>query len=590
MSIPSLTPNAIRVLQGRYLKRDKDGKIVETPSELFARVAKAIAGAETVLGNAGRELFWQERFHELLTSLDFLPNSPALMNAGMPLGQLSACFVIPIEDTMEGIFESLKQAALVQRTGGGTGFSFSALRPKGDIVESTGGEASGPVSFMKIFDSATEHIKQGGKRRGANMGVLRVDHPDILEFIMAKREQEALHNFNISVAVTDVFLEAVRNRESYDLIHPRTHARVDRIPAQPVFDAIVEAAWETGDPGLLFWDAINRTNPTPSLGTMDATNPCGEIPLLPNEACNLGSINLAHHLDLTQTPAAVNWEKLRATTHTAIRFLDNMVEINRYPNPDIETMSRHNRKVGLGVMGFAELLIRMGIPYNSKEALIVGEQIMQEIAHTARQTSAELAQERGVFANWSRSIYPSHNIRIRNATCTAIAPTGTISIIAGTTAGIEPLFALYVKRSHTLGGEPLIEEAPLLTEYWPEGAPDSLPSSFGNPGHTSDETAVPPPIPEKVKRLFVTALEISSETHLQVQAAFQRHVENSVSKTINLPKEAQPEDIRKAYWRAWELGLKGVTVFRYGSKGTQVLEVKTPEMACHQGLGPCPPC
>ena len=578
MDNPALTPNAIRVLEARYLRKDAGGEVIEAPKELFSRVATAVAHAEGRWGTGERRRYWEEKFEQLVSSLDFLPNSPALMNAGHTHGQLSACFVIPIDDSMEDIFEALKHAALVQQTGGGTGFSFSNLRPKGDVVQSTGGQASGPVSFMKIFDSATEHIKQGGKRRGANMGVLRVDHPDIMEFVTAKTHEHVLQNFNISVGATDTFMEAARNNTTYELIHPRTHRPVDRIAANAVFEAIVESAWKTGDPGLIFLDAINRGNPTPALGLFEATNPCGEIPLLPNEACNLGSINLARHIIEKPTAPEIDWEKLRSTVHTAIRFLDDLVEVNHYPTEAIEKMSRGNRKIGLGVMGFAELLIRLNIPYDSEQAIRMGDDLMRMIAHEARQASANLAKERGTFPNWSKSVFKDQNLRVRNATCTAIAPTGTISIIAGTTAGIEPLFALITKRSHTLGGEPLYEIAPLLDRYWPEAFLHA-PFSEGCP-----------PLPESVRHVYVTALEIPPEGHLAIQAAFQRHVDNSVSKTINLPEEAKPEDVGRAYWRAWELGLKGVTIFRYGSKGGHVLEVETNQAMPCRSRAQCPPC
>lgn len=574
-----LSPNARRVLEARYLRRDAERRLVETPEELFARVARAIAEAELLLGTAERARRWEETFHELLTSRDFLPNSPTLMNAGTPLGQLSACFVLPVGDTMEEIFEAVKQMALVQRTGGGTGFSFSRLRPKGDVVASTGGEASGPVSFMKIFDSATEHIKQGGKRRGANMGVLRVDHPDILEFITAKREERALQNFNISVAVTDAFMEAARRGDDYELINPRTERVVGRLNARRVFEEIARAAWQTGDPGLLFLDAINRANPTPHLGPIEATNPCGEIPLLPYESCNLGSINLKHMLRERDGRTEVDWEKLRETVRKAVRFLDDVIEVNRYPIPEIERMTRGNRKIGLGVMGFAEMLIRLGISYDSDDAVELAERLMRVIAEEALATSIELAEERGVFPNWKGSVHEARNRRVRNATLTAIAPTGTISIIAETSASIEPLFALAYRRTHVLGGQTLYEVNPLFLEYLERYGlkADEVLEAVLARGRLCDIAH----IPEELRRLFVTALEIPPDRHLQIQAAFQRAVDNSVSKTINLPEEATVEDVARAYWRAWELGLKGITIYRYGSKSAQVLELGLDEEAHH---------
>lgn len=569
-----LTENAKRVLGARYLRRDSHGKVIETPEELFARVACALAEAEQALGPGGEAARREAEFFELLTSLTFLPNSPTLMNAGTELGQLAACFVLPVEDTLEGIFEAVKQMALVQRTGGGTGFSFSRLRPKGEVVASTGGEASGPVSFMKIFDCITENIKQGGKRRGANMGVLRVDRPDVLEFVTAKRD-DALRNFNLSVAVTDRFMEAVRRDERYDLLNPRTGRAVGKLRAGQVFDAIVEAAWRTGDPGLLFLDAINWANPTPQLGAIEATNPCGEIPLLPYESCNLGSINLARMV----REGELDWEGLRGTTRKAVRFLDDVIEVNRYPIPEIERVTQGNRKVGLGVMGFAELLIRLGLSYDSDEAAVRAERVMQVISQEAFQASWELAEERGVFPHWGGSVYQGRGVRVRNATRTAIAPTGTISIIAGTSASIEPLFALAYRRAHALGGEKLYEVNPLfLAHLAAHGLPaEEIVEQVRREGRLAEV----PGVPEALKRLFVTALEIPPERHLQIQAAFQRHADNSVSKTVNLPQEAPPEQVAWVYRRAWELGLKGITIYRYGSKAAQVLTLGTDEEAYH---------
>jgi ribonucleoside-diphosphate reductase alpha chain len=572
-----LSENARRVLDARYLRRDAQRRIIETPEQLFARVAKAIAHAELMLGNARQAAHWEEAFHKMLMALDFLPNSPTLMNAGTGLGQLSACFVLPVDDTMEGIFEAVKHMALVQRTGGGTGFSFSQLRPKGEVVASTGGEASGPVSFMKIFDCATEHIKQGGKRRGANMGVLRVDHPDIMAFITAKRDETSLQNFNLSVGVTDAFLEAVHHDRSYALIDPRTAAAVSHMRARPVFEAIVDTAWRTGDPGLLFLDRINRANPTPHLGLIDATNPCGEIPLLPYESCNLGSINLAHMVDEREGEPALDWRKLRATVRTAVRFLDDVIEVNKYPLPDIERITRGNRKIGLGVMGFAEMLIRLGLSYDSDDAVQLAGELAGVIAVEARNTSQQLAEERGIFPHWPGSVYEAQHLKIRNATCLAIAPTGTLSIIAGTSASIEPLFALAYRRMHVLEGQTLVDINPIL-----KGAlqrydldPERVMADVLDKGRLQEI----PALPEALKRVFVTALEIPVERHLQMQAAFQHHVDNSVSKTINLPPEATSQDVSRAYWQAWEQGLKGITIYRYGSKPAQVVELGVSEEA-----------
>ena len=578
-TMPGLSVNALWVLRARYLRRGEQRRIVETPEQLFARVAEAVAAAERLRDNCGELSYWQDEFYRMLTALEFLPNSPTLMNAGTPLGQLSACFVLPVPDTMEGIFDAVKHMALIQRTGGGTGFSFSRLRPKGDVVASTGGESSGPVSFMKIFDCATENIKQGGKRRGANMGVLRVDHPDILDFINAKLDGRTLQNFNLSVGVTDPFMHAVRADERFALKHPGTGCTVDILGARQIFDAIVEAAWQTGDPGLLFLDAINRANPTPLLGHIDATNPCGEIPLLPYEACSLGSINLARMIREREGSAEMDWNKLAATVRKALRFLDNIVEVNKYPIPEIEALCRGNRKVGLGIMGFAEALIRLGISYDSTDAVAFAGRLMKFIAAEALKASEELAEERGVFPNWPGSVYEPRRLRVRNATRTAIAPTGTIGIIAGTTPGIEPLFALAYRRTHVLDGQTLVEVSPLFVEWLQRHGLDAEAPTreILERGHLDAVTTTP----SELKQLFVTALEISPEQHLQIQASFQRHVDNSVSKTINLPHDATREDIAHAYQRAWELGLKGITIYRYGSKSTQVLELGAEEKPLH---------
>ena len=571
-----LSDNALRVLEARYLLRDAQRRIVETPEELFERVAAAVAQAEATFGNRRETTRWTAEFAGLLTSLDFLPNSPTLMNAGTELGQLSACFVIPVHDTMEDIFEAIKQMALVQRTGGGTGFSFSQLRPAGDLVAATGGEASGPVSFMRIFDATTENIRQGGKRSGANMGVLRVDHPDILEFVGAKGDGVSLQNFNLSVAVTDAFLEAVHEDASYELTHPGTGRPVGRLSAKEVFDAIVNAAWRTGDPGLLFIDAINRSNPTPHIAPIEATNPCGEVPLLPWEACNLGSINLSHMVRADGGKQAINWPKLEATVHTSIRFLDDVIETNRYPSPKFARVAPSNRKVGLGVMGFAEMLAELDVPYGAPDAVRVAEEVMTFVSKAALQASTALAEERGVFPWWQGSVCQAQGLRVRNATRTAIAPTGTIGIIADTTAGIEPLFALAYRR-HALGGQTLSEVNPLFQRHLKQLGldADAVVAQVVERGSLQGV----PGIPEALRRRFVTALEVPWEQHLEVQAAFQRHVDNAVSKTINMPHDATPEDVREAYWRAWELGLKGITVYRYGSKSTQVLELGTGEEA-----------
>jgi ribonucleoside-diphosphate reductase alpha chain len=561
-----LSANALRVLEARYLLTDASRRLIETPAGLFERVARAVAQ-----GEGENASYWAERFHALLAGGEFLPNSPTLMNAGTALGQLAACFVLPVEDTMESIFEALKQMALVQRTGGGTGFSFSALRPRGDLVASTGGTSSGPVSFMKIFDCATEHIKQGGKRRGANMGVLAVEHPDILEFVRAKGEAGVLANFNLSVSVTDGFMRAAAAGESYSLVHPRTGQPCARLPAGEVFRAISEAAWQTGDPGLLFRDAINRANPTPQLGRMEATNPCGEVPLLANESCNLGSINVARLVLESRGTALFDWHRLDTLVRDALRFLDDVIEVNRYPLAAVERATRATRKLGLGVMGFAEALIRLGISYDSGEAERFAERLMWTIAASARRASAALAAQRGSFPSWNGSLYEAEGLAMRNATRTAIAPTGTIGIIAGTSASIEPLFALAYRRSGVLGGETFEEVNPLLVTALERAGLDTqrVLAAVHSRGRLADVEGVP----ERLKRVFVTALEIPAERHLAMQAAFQRHVDNSVSKTINLPPGTAPDDVARAYRRAWELGLKGITVYRYGAKPAQVLEL-----------------
>jgi ribonucleoside-diphosphate reductase alpha chain len=571
------TPNAMKVLEARYLRRDPTGKIAEKPEQLFHRVASAVAAAELNWGGPAASEYWAERFYNVLSALDFLPNSPTLMNAGTDLGQLSACFVLPVEDSLEGIFDSLKQMALVQKTGGGTGFSFSHLRPQGDIVVSTGGESSGPVSFMKIFDCATEHIRQGGKRRGANMAVLRVDHPDILDFVRAKREPGVLENFNLSVGATDRFMEAVRKNEAYELIHPHTGRSVSRTSARGVFEAIVESAWLTGDPGLIFLDAVNAANPTPGLGAIEATNPCGEVPLLAFESCNLGSINLSHMTQSGADTPSIDWEKLRGIVPVAVRFLDDVVEVNRYPDPRFAAMARGNRKIGLGVMGFADLLIQLGVSYASEQALETGKLVMRAIAEEARSASRKLAEERGGFPNYRRSIYAATGEPIRNATRTSVAPTGTISILANTSASIEPLFAVAYRRTHVLSGATLTEVHPLFVSYLERQGLRSEPviAEVLSKGRLAEVEG----LPAEAKRLFVTALEIAPEHHLAMQAVFQESVDNAVSKTVNLPEEATKETIASAYQLAWERKLKGITVFRYGSKGSQVLELGADEAA-----------
>lgn len=563
----SLSPSALRVAQSRYLLRSENGEVFETPEEMLSRVARAVAQAESQFGKASQVELWTKKFEEVMFKLDFLPNSPTLMNAGTPRGQLAACFVLPIEDSLASIFDTLKLTAAVQQSGGGTGFSFSKLRPKGEKVSALAGTASGPVSFMKIFDCTTENIKQGGKRRGANMGILKIDHPDILDFIHAKQDG-GFANFNLSVAVTDEFMKAVQEGKSFELKNPNTQKATRVLKARELFNEIVKGAWTTGDPGLIFIDEIQRGNPTPDLGSIEATNPCGEVPLLPYEACNLGSINLSHMVSHTSRPEIL-WDKIQKTVQIAIRFLDNVIEINSYPDEKIAEQVKGNRKIGLGVMGFHELLIQLNIPYSSDKAVATAKQLMKFIQEAAHQTSEDLAKERGVFHNWEKSKYAKSKKRLRNATCTSIAPTGTISILAGTSPSIEPIFALALSRKQVLGGETLEEVSPLFLKYAKtHKLSESLLSKLAEQGTLKNIEE----INKVTKELFATALEIAPEQHLRVQHAFQSHCDNAVSKTINLPNEFSQEEIGKLYLEAWQLGLKGITVFRYGCKPTQVME------------------
>jgi ribonucleoside-diphosphate reductase alpha chain len=580
--MPALSANALRVLEARYLRRDAAGRVIESPEDLFRRVARGVAAAEAAFGPAGAVDEWGAVFHDVLRSLDFLPNSPALMNAGTPLGQLAACFVLPVEDTMESIFDALRAMALVQRTGGGTGFSFSRLRPRGDRVESTGGEASGPVSFMRVFDAATEHIKQGGRRRGANMAVLRVDHPDVLEFVEAKLDGASFRNFNLSLGVTDAFMRAVEAGGRHDLVHPATAGRAASVDARELFARVVDAAWRTGDPGLVFLDEMNRHNPTPALGAFEATNPCGEVPLLPYESCVLGSINLAHMVQAPEPAADLDWARLRHAVHVAVRFLDDMLEVSREPIPEIGRATRRNRKIGLGVMGFAEALMRLEVSYADEAAVAWAERIATFVAAEARRASAALADARGVFPAWRESVHAAAGARVRNATVLSIAPTGTLSLIAGTTGGIEPLFALAYQRAHSLGGEPLAEINPVFLRHARRTGTDGerLLDEIVAKGTLRDVDGVP----EGWRRRFVTATEVSPRQHLRIQEAFQRHVDNAVSKTINLPDDATPADVADAYREGWRRGLKGVTVYRCGSKERQVLTLGAGESAAAREL------
>jgi len=552
-----LSENALKVLRARYLLKDEKGEVIESPKEMFQRVSHAIAAAEKLYHNDAR--FWEERFYDLMTSLKFLPNSPAIMNAGKSMGQLAACFVLPVEDSMTSIFDTLKNAALILQSGGGTGFSFSNLRPRSDIVRSTGGIASGPVSFMKIYNTATEVIKQGGARRGANMGILRIDHPDILEFIKVKRNEKELANFNISVAVPDSFMETLHRDGEYELVNPRSGEVAGTLKAKQVFDEIVASAWETGDPGLVFIDRINQANPTPHIGRFESTNPCGEQPLLPFEACVLGSLNLSGYVK----EGGIDYVSLGEDIRTAVRFLDDTIDANIYSLPAIEHMHKGNRKIGLGVMGWADMLILLGIPYNDKRAFELAREVMQFINSMSKRASVELAEMRGVFPNFAGSIYDSPGMpHLRNATTTTIAPTGTLSTIADCSSGIEPLFAVAYKR--LVMDTELVE----INKYFVQIARKR--------GFYSREVmdlvlekgtlAGIKGIPADVKRLFRTALEIPYKDHVEMQAAFQEFTDNAVSKTINLPGRAKKEDVAKAYLLAYAKGVKGITVFRYGSK------------------------
>jgi len=564
-----LSDNAKTVLARRYLKKNLKGEPTETPAQMFRRVARHIARAEKNYGTAKDVKNAESLFYDIMTDLKFLPNSPTLMNADRQLGQLAACFVLPVEDSMDGIFDSLKNAAAIHKSGGGTGFSFSRLRPKNSMVGTTGGIASGPVSFMKIFNTATEQVKQGGTRRGANMAILRVDHPDIMEFIYCKKKNNELNNFNISVGLTEKFMEAVAQKEDYDLINPQTGKVAGQLNAAEVYLSLVTQAWENGDPGIVFLDRLNRDNPTPAIGEIESTNPCGEQPLLPMEACNLGSINLSKFIVYTDGKPAIDYADLGKTITAAVRFLDNTIDQSKYPLEAIDHMVKGNRKIGLGVMGFADLLFQLKIPYNSEEALAMAEEVMKFVQDTSHQASAKLAEQRGVFNNFNKSVFKRRKkARYRNATTTTIAPTGTLSIIADCSSGVEPLFALSFVRT-VMDNDRLMEVNPHFEKVARERGfyNDALMDKIADEGSLAHIDA----IPEDVKRVFVTAHDISPEWHIRMQAAFQKYTDNAVSKTVNLPSDATVEDVQRIYDLAHELDCKGVTIYRDGSKENQVL-------------------
>lgn len=568
---PELTENALTVLKKRYLLKNEDGDVIETPKELFVRVSRHIASAEKIFDANADVAKVEETFYAMMAARKFLPNSPTLMNAGKPLGQLSACFVLPVEDSMESIFETLKNTAIIHKSGGGTGFSFSRLRPQNDLVQSTKGVSSGPISFMGVFDAATEAVKQGGTRRGANMGILRVDHPDIMDFIACKHDMHKINNFNISVGITDAFMKALEVDGEYELLNPRSKKPFATLRANDVFEKIMNSAWKNGEPGVVFLDRINRDNPTPKIGEIESTNPCGEQPLLPYESCNLGSINVA----LFVKNGEIDYAALEDTVVTAVRFLDNVVEVNKFPLEQIKKMTQANRKIGLGVMGFADMLLQLGVAYNSEEGLKVAESLMNFINEKSKEASSELAKVRGNFSNYAGSIYDTREgVPIRNACTTTIAPTGTISMIANCSSGVEPLFAVcFVK--NVMDGHKLVEINPFFEQvakdrgFYSKELMDQI-AMHGSLEHCEE-------IPQDVKDLFVTAHDISPEYHVKMQAAFQKYTDNAVSKTVNFSRNATVEDVTKVYKLAFQTGCKGTTIYRDGSRDEQVLTVGTEE-------------
>ncbi|MBW2991739.1 adenosylcobalamin-dependent ribonucleoside-diphosphate reductase [Candidatus Woesearchaeota archaeon] len=556
-----VSETARKILEQRYLLKNDKRETIETPEQMFRRVAKAIAAIEKTYGKASSVL--EKEFYGIMTNMDFLPNSPTLMNSGTAIGQLSACFVLPVEDSIESIFETLKDMAIIHQSGGGVGFNFSKIRPEGDLVVKSKGAASGPVSFLKIYDKAAEIIKQGGRRRGANIGILRVDHPDIEEFVKVKAK-EKMENFNLSVGITDKFMKAAEKDEVFELVNPRTGKAVRKVKAKELFGLITENAWQRGDPGLLFLDTINKKNLL-NLGEIEASNPCGEVPLYDYESCNLGSINIANMVTKT---GKLDLKKLKKTVHLAVNFLDNVIDANQYPLEEIEEMTKANRKIGLGVMGFAEMLIKMRVRYDDKRAVETAERVMKFINEEARRKSMELGRERGSFPNFKKSKLARKYKAMRNATVTTIAPTGTISIIAGTSSSIEPIFAVAFMR-RIMGGEQFFELNLLFEKILKER------KLYSAELIENIKQGKPADIPEKLRNLFVTALDIPAEQHIKIQAGFQKYTDNAVSKTVNLREEAEKEDVGNVFKLAHKLGCKGVTIYRYGSKEGQVLNICT---------------
>ncbi|MFA5271402.1 MAG: vitamin B12-dependent ribonucleotide reductase, partial [Candidatus Omnitrophota bacterium] len=579
----NFSPNALVVLKKRYLKKNEKGEIIETPFELVERVSAAVSSVEKKYGATKEKIDEvKNKFFRMIAALEFAPNSPTLMNAGKELGQLSACFVVPVEDSMESIFDAIKATALIHKTGGGTGFNFSRLRYKNSVVRSTGGVASGPVSFMKVFDAATQAVKQGGTRRGANMGILRVDHPDVLEFVRCKEKEGDISNFNISIALTDNFMEKVLKEQDYELIDPHSGAVCGKVNARQTFDLIANHAYKNGEPGIIFIDRMNDENPTPALGAIESTNPCGEQPLLPYESCNLGSINLSKFLRDVDNKFEIDWDRLKEVTFLAVRFLDNVIEANKFPLPQIKENTLKTRKIGLGIMGWATMLGFLGIAYDSDQAIELAKKLMKFIYDTAKEESMNLAKERGVFPAWEASIWDKKNIKIRNATLTTVAPTGTISIIAGpTSSGIEPNFSMCYFRN-VLDGEKLLEVDPAF-EYVAEKE-GFYSQELMNKIAAGESIQNMKEVPDNIKRVFKTAMEISPLWHIKMQAAFQEFTDNAVSKTINLPNSASVEDVKESYLLSYKLRCKGITVYRDGSRSVQVLtldkkkEDKSPEM------------